>query len=324
MSQHKKNPFAAKDEDEDGEKKDKKKIRRITKFRLDEISIVDDPAHAPARIAIMKRKKDTDAEDGATNETLAGSVLAPIDQPQPSASVTKASNGPTKNIMNDAEKAEFEKAAEDKLTIEKARADRAEQIVELSPDQRVHYEALPSSAQGTFLSDENKDAILKNAAALDPVVHIDYAGREIRKSAGETVINLIKSNDELRKSVAASEAVTLREAFTKRAKTELAHLSGDESAKADLLEAVQSLDLEKREAVTAILKSKDAGMAKAFEAVGTSDSGEGDGSSPAERLEKLATEVFTKSKTSGHPLTQEEAYVVALDTPEGLALHAQM
>ena len=38
---------------------EKKKLRRVVKFRLDEVSLVDRPAHAPARIAIMKRAVDT-------------------------------------------------------------------------------------------------------------------------------------------------------------------------------------------------------------------------------------------------------------------------
>ena len=37
-----------------------KKKRRISKFRLDETSPVDKPAHTPARIVIMKRAVDTD------------------------------------------------------------------------------------------------------------------------------------------------------------------------------------------------------------------------------------------------------------------------
>ena len=38
---------------------EKKKLRRVKKFRLDEVSLVDKPAHTPARIAIMKRAVDT-------------------------------------------------------------------------------------------------------------------------------------------------------------------------------------------------------------------------------------------------------------------------
>ena len=258
------------------DKKKKKKVRLIKQFRLDEISLVDEPAHAPARIAIMKRKKDSpeeiqknrlavtdtvdghahtlvltegaadlrlgsttwsdghthdwvrdengnitilDAEghshgltalikaaDGVTNEILAESMLASIDQNESPASVTKAATGPMDNIMTDEEKAEFTKAADNKLNVEKARADRAEQIVKLSPDQRAHYEALSADNQGTFLKAENKDAILKNAEAADPVEHVNLDGIEIRKSEGAAFIKLAKSHDELRKQVATSNA----------------------------------------------------------------------------------------------------------------------
>ncbi len=152
----------------------------------------------------------------------------------------------------------------------------------------------------------------------------DATGYEIRKSAGAVVINLIKSNDALRKSVAASDALTKRATFAKRATDELGHLTGEESAKADLLEAVDSLSVEKRAAVTSILKSKDAGMARAFESVGTSDDGTGEGLDNEAKFQKLADSIFTKSKSSTSPLTPEQAYVAALDTPEGIELQTQL
>ena len=282
------------------------------------ITILDAEGHSHGLTALIK------AADGVTNEILAESMLASIDQNESPASVTKAATGPMDNIMTDEEKAEFTKAADNKLNVEKARADRAEQIVKLSPDQRAHYEALSADNQGTFLKAENKDAILKNAEAADPVEHVNLDGIEIRKSEGAAFIKLAKSHDELRKQVATSNAIAKRATFAKRATDELGHLTGDESAKADLLEAVDSLSIEKREAVTAILKSKDAGMAKAFETVGTSDDGTGEGLDNEAKFQKLADNILTKSKSSTNPLTPEQAYVEALDTPEGIELQTQM
>ena len=360
--------------------------RRLKKLRLDEISIVDQPAHGGARVAIMKRASDpvakgaamaittpvaghahsiimvqgmgdqlsdlragrtSYAEDHAhdwimddagniiiadamghshgigamvmkNDETLADGVLAADDQTKTVAGVTKADHGQQDGHMTPEELAAIEKAAADKLAIEKARADRAEQIVQLSPSQRAHFDVLKSDEQDAFLSAEGKDDIVKNAQSADPVVHVDFDGNEYRKSADPIVLRLVKSNDELRKQALKAESVAKRATFEKRAGDELGHLTGDLSAKADLLTAVDSLPVEKREAVLTILKSKDAGLAMAFKAVGTSDEGNGEIDVDA-KLNELAKSVAEKNPN----LTPEQAYVKALTSPEGVALHSQ-
>ena len=374
----------------------KPKRRRIDKFRLDETSVVDQPAQIPARIAIMKRKVDTPdveiqknrlamttltaghshsiilmsahseglaelkagqtsfadghthdwimdesgnfaiseadghshginallkAADDVTNETLTEDMLASLGQDPTPASTTKAAeSGAETTIMSPEEQAAFEKEAKDQLNIEKARGDRAEQIVKLSPDQRSHYDALPEGEQDEFLASDSKDSIVKNATDADPVVHTDLDGNEFRKSTDATVLRLVKSNDELRKTAAKSEALSKRASFEKQASDELGHLTGDDSAKADLVEAVDSLPLEKREAVLAILKSKDAGMQKAFETVGTSDSGGSEGFDAEAKINDIAKNL----RTAQPNLSPEQAYVAALDTPEGRELHTQL
>ena len=65
-------------------------------------------------------------------------------------------------------------------------------------------------------------------------------------------------------------------------------------------------------------------MAKAFETVGTSDDGTGEGLDNEAKFQKLADNILTKSKSSTNPLTPEQAYVEALDTPEGIELQTQM
>lgn len=208
-------------------------------------------------------------------------------------------------------------AAQDKQNELTKRAELAESIVKLSPEQRAHYDALPTNEQGDFLANEDKDAILKNLADADPVVYTANDGTEIRKSAGEHVLRLTKDNDKLRENDAKSNALAKRAGFEKRAKEELSHLKGDEGAKADLLEGVETIPVEKREAVMAILKSKDAGMAKAFEQVG--ETGDGESTDVEAKLTALA-----KVYNEKHPkLSPEQAYSAALDTPEGQELHIQ-
>lgn len=362
--------------------------RKLKKLRLDEISLVDRPAHGPARVAILKRAADpvavqkrlamTDAVDGHTHTIVmvagygdqlaelkagrtsyaddhahdwildaAGNVVigeaeghthqvamlvkqADLDLlPEPgalaprtekgdaTASETHAADVGTEIIkMTPEEQAAINKAAEEKLVAEKARADRAEAVVALSPEQRAHFDALDTAGQDEFLKAADKDAIVKNAQASDPVVHTDLDGNQYRKSCDPTVLRLVKSNDELRKSAARAEKLAKRAEFVKRAGEELAHVTGDAEAKADLLEAVASLPTEKQAPVLAILKSKDAGMQKAFETVGTSDDGNGEGASAESKLNAIAKSI----RDQNPKLTPEQAYVRALETPEGAEL----
>jgi hypothetical protein len=379
---------------------DDKKYRRVKKFRLDEVSLVDRPAHGPARIAIMKRADDTPtvdpiqkklamtsltaghahsvimvqgnsdqlvelragqtsfvdghahdwvmddagniifadaeghshglsvlitkADDGINDDILAEGILASLapateQASEPTAGDSGDSTGDDimskKETTTDGDPAAVNQEQLDELTKSNK---RLEQIVKLSPEQRAHFDKLEGDEQDNFLSTEDKDAVLKNLADEDPIVYTANDGTEIRKSAGDHVLRLTKDNDELRKTNQENAKLAKRAAFEKQAKEELEHLSGDDNVKADLLEGVDSLPVEKREAVMAILKSKDAGMAKAFEKVSTS--GEGDGSDAEAKLDALAKAHQEKNKD----ITPEQAYSAVLDTPEGQELHAQL
>lgn len=373
---------------------EKKKLRRIVRFRLDEVSLVDRPAHTPARIAIMKRAADTPtvepiqkklamtsltaghahtvimeqgnndqltelragqtsfvdghshgwvkddagniifadaeghshglsvlitkADDGIDDDILAEGILASLAPAPEQASDSAATGGAEIKKMTPEEKAAAEQVAQDQLNELTKSNKRLEQIVKLSPEQREHFEKLEGDAQDTFLADENKDAVLKNLADEDPIVYTATDGTEIRKSAGDHVLRLTKDNDKLRETNAKNDELAKRAGFEKQAKEELEHLSGDDSVKADLLEGVNALPIEKREAVMAILKSKDAGMAKAFEQVG--ETGNGEGTDAEAKLTALA-----KAHQESHKdLSPEQAYVAVLDTPEGQELHAQL
>jgi hypothetical protein len=370
-----------------------KKSKRVKKFRLDEISLVDKPAHTPARIAIMKRAVDTPtvepiqkkmamtsltaghahtvimvqagteglaelragqtsfvdghshdwvmddagniifadaeghnhglsilitkADDEINDDILAESLLASLAPAPEQASDSAATGGTEIQKMTPEEKAA--QAAEDKQTELTKRAERAESIVKLSPAQRAHYEALPTNEQEDFLGNEDKDTILKNLADADPVVYKSRDGDEFRKSDDQRLVKAAQRADAAEERVEKSENLAKRAAFEKRAKEELSHLKGDEGAKADLLEGVETIPVEKREAVMAILKSKDAGMAKAFEQVGETGDGSGEGADANTKLDALA-----KAYNKEHPdLSPEQAYSAALDTPEGQELHIQ-
>jgi len=369
--------------------------RNFKKLRIDEISLVDTPAHGPALVAIMKRADTTeksrmavttltaghahsvimvqasseglaDLKAGETsysdghahkwvmddagnviiadaeghNHTLAILVKDSDLSPDDGASASRSDKGqqaanspaeavdaegtPSQDInMTDTKKTDAEVAAEavQKQLEELTKAnERQGQILKLSPEQRAHFDALEGDAADEFLKAEDKDAIVKNAQSEDPVEYTDVDGNEYRKSADPVVLRLVKSNDELRKQALASQLLAKRGELVKRAGEELGHLTGDAEAKADLLGAVDGLSVEKRDAVLAILKSKDAGMAKAMETIGTSDSGNAGGATAHQKIEAIAKRLQEATPS----LSKAKAYVAALDTPEGRELQSQL
>lgn len=367
--------------------------RRFKKLRIDEISVVDQPAQGPARVAIMKRAADTPGvettekrlaltteadghahmvvlaqagsegmsevragqtsfADGHVHDFIvddAGNVLladvaghthglaalvtkeqaqglvAALDAEEKTAKISPAEETPgtsteTEMSQKNENAVEISEAVQGQLDELTAKNERLSAVVSLSSEQRAHFDTLKGDDADAFLKAEDKDAIVKNAAADDPVVHTDLDGNEYRKSADPAIVRLVKSNDELRKQALANEAIAKRAELTKRASDELGHLSGDESAKADLLGAVDGLPTEKREAVLAILKSKDAGMQKAFTEVGTADSGNGAGADAEAKIQTIAKRLRDADAT----LTPEQAYVKALETPEGQQLHGEL
>ncbi len=377
---------------------DPKKRRRVKKFRLDETSIVDRPAHGPARIAILKRAADTvtvepiqknrlamstftaghshtlvlvsahsegmaelkagqtsfsdghlhdwimddagnilisdseghshglaalvKADESLTDEILAGGLLASLASDETQASDTADSLGESGDItMSKNEKVTPETViTPEELAKVEERAERAELIVKLSPEQRAHYDGLETEGQGEFLKSEDKDAILKTATEENAVVYTSRDGDTFTKSDDQRLVKAAQRADRAEERIEKAENLAKRAGFEKRATDELGHLTGEDSAKADLLEAVESLPVEKREAVTAILLSKDAGMAKAFETLGTSDDGNGKGTDAHSLIKGIAKGLMEADKS----LSPERAYTAALDTPEGRKLHEQL
>ena len=347
--------------------------RRFKKLRIDEISVVDNPAHGPATIAIMKRAEaeelektrmavttltaghahsiillqadserlaelkagETSFSEGHSHKWVmddAGNVIiadaeghnhtlaivvkdSELTPAEASAEGDSTDNNMTEKNENAAAEAEAVQKQLDELT---QKNERLASVVSLSPEQRTHFDTLKGEAADEFLKVEDKDALVKNEQSEDPVVYTNLDGREFKKSADPVVLDLVKSNDELRKAAIANDLVAKRADLVKRANVELEHLTGEEVAKADLLGAVDGLSVEKREAVMAILKSKDAGMAKAMEVIGTASTG--NGASAHQQIEAIAKRLCDADSN----LSKAKAYVAALDTPEGKALQSQL
>lgn len=281
------------------------------------ILISDADAHSHGLSALVK------AADSVSNEDLVESV-ASLDLNEHEADHNPAasagdSNEDT-NVTTKNEKTADNAVTPEELQKAEQRAERFEQIVKLSPEQRAHFDALPSEKQDEFLASENKDEIVKGAADENAVVYTSRDGDEFRKSDDPRMVKAAQRADAAEERVEKAEQKAKRNELLKRASDELTHLNGEDEAKADLLGAIESLPTEKQAAVLEIVKSKDAGLAKAFETVGTSDDGNGSGTDVGAKLDSLA-----KSHREKNPhLSPEQAYVAVLRTPEGAELHAQL
>lgn len=329
-----------------------KKTKVVLKeFKLDEISAVDSPAQAPARVSLLKRQETLEklkpgkgeskddfisrfmSDEGMKREypdqdqrlAVANSMFEqkmgkkePEEQ-APASSEDNAKAGTVhksgENPMNEDEKKQLEELAK-KLA-------KAEAILALSAEQRAHYDGLAGDAQDEFLgkSAEDRESIVKAELAKandeNSVVYTDSEGTEFRKSDDPRLVAMAKRADEERK--ARIEAETLRKAdeLAKRA-GEFQHLPGEQETKVELLKAVDSIKGEAREKVMEMLKAHDGGLKNAFEKKGTTE-GKSSGD-PKSEFEELVKKLREEDKT----LTEAKAMVKVLETEEGARLHAKM
>lgn len=204
------------------------------------------------------------------------------------------------------------------------RAERAEAVLALPTEQRSHFDGLQTEGQGEFLakSAEDRTEIVKAAALAkadsNPVVYQAVDGTEFRKNDDTRLVAMAKRADENERALAAERGLAKRAAIEKRATEELSHLTGEVLAKADLLEAVESLPEAKRAPVLAILKANDAGVAAAMTRQGTG------GGTEASAGEDLVAPLAKREQELDPKLTPQQAYAKALRTPEGLAAFKKM
>lgn len=227
--------------------------------------------------------------------------------------------------MTDLEKKTADDAAAVEKRIEKLEGDlvKASALATLTDVQKALHGTMSPEAQAEYLeaTPERRQAAVEKAAGDDPVVYTTLAGEDIRKSAGDLLLNLAKRADESEKNLAIEKAARERETFAKRAKEELDKLPGDESAQVALLKAVASIpDDADRKGAGEILVAANKGVSKAFDTAGTTDGGDSTGSAAAEqKLEKLATEHSKLNAGSSFA----KSYKAVLATPEGRELYIQ-
>jgi len=201
--------------------------------------------------------------------------------------------------------------------------DRANAVAALNDAQKSHFNSLEADAQDVFLAKSAEDrqaevdAVEKAKTEADPVVYKTLDGLELRKSAGEALIAMAKSNDAIRKENAALKASAADEAIRKRAETELEHLPGDLDARVALLKSVEAIEDEtQRAAALNALKAQNTAMAGAFKSTGH-------GGNPVQKSAEAQLDDLAKAHAEEKGVSFAKAYTAVLDTPKGQELYQQ-
>jgi len=269
----------------------KKKI--IKKLVIDELSAVDTPAQEGATVVLMKR------HNPITNK------------------VKTMEDETTSTVQKE------QRSDEDWLKLER-KLKRSTSIVDLSPKDREFFDNLTDEDKKDeflSLSPENREKLIldmkKNAQESDPVVYTTTDGTVMRKSAGDSLIALAKSNDRLQKRLDASEAALLQKSLEDRVLIELQYMPGTVADRAALLRAVEAMPPENRTGALNALRAQNVAMAKAFETQGVTMEGIPQDHSPQAKLEKMAKALTDKDPN----LSPEIAFSRVLDTAEGRELY---
>ena len=219
--------------------------------------------------------------------------------------------------------AEEIKADQEALNALKTQLDRANNIVGLDGDERSHFDALEGTEpKDSFLAksaDGRKEEVEASKLSVedaDPVVYTTSDGIEIRKSAGEALVSMAKSNDAIAKENKELRASREQEVLEKRATDDLAYMPGTVQVRAAMLKAIDGIgDKEQREAALSSLKAQNDSMAVAFTEHGTGLVPAELGSA-AEELDQIVS-AYAKDNNVGVPA----ATAAVLETAKGQELY---
>jgi hypothetical protein len=284
-----------------------KKVRTVlVDVTIDEISSVDKGANQPAHVVLFKRDDSEQVADG--NWPQANPDQKQDDLP----TVLKSED----NEMNLEEQVQALEAKNTELADKLA---KSEFMASLTDAHKAYYADLSDADKIAFSKKTTveRDQIIKVAKAADETIEID--GATVRKSEmGEAAFCLLKSqiqkNVELQKKVEAEEAEKLQKQAEAEAEKEFGHLAGTPAGKAKVLKAARE-DAE----MMRVLKSADEFARSLMEDKGSADRSTGSADNPAAKLDKIA-----KSWANERKITENEAYLQVMDTPEGRELYAQM
>ena len=199
----------------------------------------------------------------------------------------------------------------------------ANAVIALKSEERTHFDTLDEEGKKKFLvksGDDRKsemDAVKKAATDADPVVYTTADGVELRKSVGEVVIALAKSNDTIRKENKELRDKSAQDALEKRAEEELKFLPGDLPTRAAMLKAIDGIsDVAQREAAHNALKAQNTAMSDAFKA-------RGHGGQPAAGSSEGELDSLSKAYAKEHNVSEAVAYAKVLETDKGKSLYGE-
>ncbi len=222
------------------------------------------------------------------------------------------------NTMTDEEKktlADLEKSVLDQT----ARADKAEQLSKLNDSEKEHLTTLEGDKADEFLAKSAKErkTEIENLAKADAVIYTDLDGLEYRKSDDSRLLAMAKRADTERKARIEMEKKNEEAVLAKSAES-LSHLPGESEDHVALMKGISLLGDEDKEKALKCLNAADEAMSKSFKTLGTSNA-PADSSDSDEALEALAK----KLRENDTNLTEAQAFVKAMETPEGQALYGK-
>ena len=289
----------------------KRKLRRrvMRQFKINEISLVDEPAQEPARISLAKRQyggRDKMGDDKDQNKDV------------------KTDNADNK-VDKDTQKTID--GMNEQLKAMQKEHERMARIVGLTSEDREYFDTIKEQKdQDAFLQKSLADRKLeredaqKKANDDDPVVYTTKDGVELRKSDGMAVVALSKANDAHIEKIEKLESNLERQKYEKRAEEELANLPGTISERAAMLKAIEDMpDDKQREVALNALKASNEALAKNFDTMGV-DGGEPDPESAEGKLEKLTKERMAKNPKESFAVAQAEV----LKTSEGREIYDEI
>lgn len=201
---------------------------------------------------------------------------------------------------------------------------RLSAINALTTEEQTFFKSIPDAAkQDAFLKlDANgRKAEIAKAQDSDPVIYTALDGSLFRKSDDPRLVSQAKKNDDLTVRLAKSEAEAEFAGFRKSAEDILKSVPGTIDDKALLLQIItKHAPKDRHDAMHAMLKAHDSGLAKATERNGIggitdpSKSGTAD-----EKIRKIAKAIQERDPK----MTEAQAYDAALRTDEGRAAYAE-
>lgn len=269
---------------------ERKKI--LKDIEIDELSIVDDPAHVRAKAVLIKRN----GTDMTIEETLK-KLNTKLEEM--SATLSEQEERFTK----------LEKAMSDTKKMTEEDVDKAKKMEEEEADKMAEEEAKKKE-------DVSDDKKMSKKAAL-------YKSSTGQSYYTESEAALAKQNDAFAQRVAALEKINREASLQKQVAESIPNLTGDSSAKLALWGALDSIaDDTLRKSAKEILVAADNSMGDLFKSLGSSSGSEVDlmMSEPAAKLDKMARDLQTKTPK----MTYEQAYDAALNTVEGRDLYTQL